>query len=347
MNQNRMNLRLLSGFLLIGLFSSCTVYREYRIDVYKPGELVIPPQKNSAAVLYRNFKYTGDTLQAFYRKGTQLVNAKNTFNLDSILVNTCLNELAVNLKNQNVFKEVPVFPYHTFDRHTDDNLSALPGNLISRLSNDASADLLISLETFSTFFSTYPETFDTPLTNEVVTVAVWGIYDSEKQIRIEQKTMIDTIFWNGYDAEGNLQPDYSPPPRLTALKLASALAGEKFAKRFYASWETESRMYSVPPLPEFSDAAFFLEEGKWDEAILLWQKYIDKQNGKMAIDARYNIALAFEMKDDLEAARKWLASAYELAKSFRSKNDLHMIQRYQKTLERRQKERLYIEQLKK
>lgn len=341
-----MKLRFLPALLFFVLFSSCTVYREYRIDVYKPGELIIPPQIDNVALLYRNFKYTGDTLQDFYREGMELIRAKNPYNLDSFLVNACLNELAIHLKNQTVFKEVPVFPYHTFDRHTGENLSALPGELISRLSEDSNADLLISLETLSTFFSTHPETFDTPLTNEVVTVTVWGIYDSNKQARIEQKTMIDTIYWNGYDEEGNLQPNYDPPPRMTALELASALAGEKFARRFYATWQTESRMYSVPPLPEFSDAAFYLEEGKWDEAILLWQKYVDGQNGKMAIDARYNIALAFEMKDDLEAARKWLASAYELAKSYRSKSDLQMIHIYQKTLERRQKERLYIELLK-
>ncbi len=338
--------RFLPAMLLLLLFSSCTVYREYRIEVYKPGELVIPPQKENAALIYRNFKYQGDTLQHFYRKENQLIRVNDPHNLDSILINVCLNELAINLKNNNVFNEVPIFPYHTFDRHVGDNLTPLPEELIARLSQDATADLLITLETLSTFFSTYPETFDTPHTNEVVTIAVWGIYDPEKHIRIEQKTMIDTIYWNGYDTEGNLRQNYKPPPRHTALELASAMAGESFAKRFYASWQTESRMYSVPPLPDFSNAAVYLEEEKWDEAIVLWQKYIDDRNGKMAIDARYNIALAFEMKDDLNAARKWLASAYELAQSYRSKNDLQMIQLYQKTLDRRQKEILFIERMK-
>ena len=50
------------------LFSSCTVYREYSIEIYKPGEIVLNPDVKSAAVAYRNFKYPGDTLQNFFRK---------------------------------------------------------------------------------------------------------------------------------------------------------------------------------------------------------------------------------------------------------------------------------------
>lgn len=320
------------------LFSSCTVYREYSIEIYKPGEIVLNPDVKSAAVAYRNFKYPGDTLQNFFRKGNQLVNANDSQNIDSILVNACLNNLAISLKNHHIFEEVPVFPYHTFERHTGEHLSRLPEHLISQLTTDANAGILISLENLSTFFSTYPGTYDAPLTNEVVTIAVWGIYNGKNTERAERKIMIDTIFWNGYDAEGNIQQNYTPPPRLTALELASAMAGESFAEKFSATWETVKRMYSIPPLPDFSDAAFFFEEGKWNEAILLWQKYSDDRNGKMAINARYNLALAYEMKDDFESAQQWLAAALTLAQSYRSKKNIQTIQLYQKILNTRKKD---------
>ncbi len=336
----------LPALLLLLLFSSCTIYREYPIEVYKPGELFIPPEIENAAVVYRNFKYPADTLQNFYRKGNELVNANGRQNLDSLLVNACLNELAIHLKNQNVFKEVPVFPYQTFDKHTRKNLTDLPGDVIKQLTGDANAGLLISLETLSTFFSTYPETANTPLTNEVVTVAVWGVYNPANDSRTVRKTLIDTIFWNGYDAEGNLQQNYSPPPRLKALEIASAMAGESFAKHFYASWQTEKRMYSIPPLPDFSEAALHIEEGKWDEAIFLWKKYTNDRNGKTAIHARYNLALAYEMKDELETAQQWLAAAHQLAKSYRDRDNLQMIQIYQKALAKRQKDVGLLERMK-
>ncbi len=340
-----MNLRLLQILLPLVLLYSCTVYREYRIEVYKPGELILPTEIKGAAIVYRNFKYIGDTLQSYYRKADQLITANDPPEFDSLLVSACLNELAFNLKNHDLFAEVPVFPYHTFEKHTGEQLTMLPNDVVTRLTADANAGLLISLETYSSFFSAYPESFDVPPTNEVVTVAVWGIYDPAKDTPLERKTMIDTIYWNGIDEQGNFQQNYNPPPRQAALELAAAMAGESFARRFYPDWQTEKRMYSVPPLPDFSDAAYFLEEGNWDEAIVRWKNYTHDRNGKMAIEARYNLALAYEMKDDLETAQKWLAAARQLAESYRSKNNLQMIQLYQKALAQRQKDISALERM--
>lgn len=341
-----MNSKFLPVFFLVILIASCTVYKEYPIEVYNPGDANVPPSAKNVALVYRNFKYQEDTLQHYYKNDFLLVKAKNDpKNLDSLLATVCLNDLATDLKNNNAFEEVYIFPVNIFERHTDEHLSDLPPELIQHVSQASDADLLIVLETFSSFFSTYPQTFDTPKTNEVLTVAVWGIYDLAKNINIERKTMIDTVFWNGYDDDGNYRKDYTPPPRLTALEMASALAGENYAKRFYGAWQTVNRMYSVPPLPDFSDAAFYFEEGKWDRAIVLWQKYADDSNGKMAINARYNLALAFELKDDLETAQKWLSAAFTLASNYKSRTELNTIRTYQKILDSRRKELLKLNRI--
>jgi hypothetical protein len=341
-----MNIRILAALFLFLPGFSCTVFKEYPIEVYKPGEAVVPHSAKKAALVYRNFKYPADTLRHYYKDDFVLIKAKNDpSGLDSLLVTVCLNELAANLKNNNAFDELHLFPYHTFEKHSGEHLNEFSKELIEQVASTSGADLLISLDTWSYFFSTYPQTFDTPETNEVITVAVWSIYDASKTVLIERKTMIDTVFWNGYDEEGNYRKDYRPPPRLTSLELASALAGENYAKRFYATWQTVNRMYSVPPLPDFSEAAYFFEEGKLDRAISLWQKYAGNRNGKMAINARYNLALAFELKDDLDAARMWLSAALELASKYRSKEDIKIILAYQKILDRRRKEILKLNYL--
>jgi hypothetical protein len=325
-------------FVLV-LFNACTVYREYPIEVYKPGEIYVPPTIKNAAIVYRNFKYTSDTLQHHYTADGELIKAKNNpENLDSLLVTICLNELATHLINNYAFEEIPVFPIDVFERHTGDHLTDIPPEIVQQLASASNSNLIISLETFSWFFSNYSASFGNPAAADVITAAVWGIYDPLNNDIVERKSMIDTIYWNGLDKEGNFEPGYLPPPRLTALELASVYAGSNYARRFYAGWQTVNRMYSVPPLPDFADAAFYFEEGKWNEAIELWQKYADNRNGKMAINARYNLALAYEMKDDLDTAQKWLTAAHELARTYRSKNDIQMIALYQKTLETRKRE---------
>lgn len=334
-----MNRRFLLLILMLAGFASCTVYKEYPIDVYKPGEVAVPPSAENVALFYRNFKYPADTMQHFYKNDYRLVKAKkDPENLDSIMVFNCLNELAREFKTSNTFSEVRIFPYSSFDRHTAEKLPELPPELIRKLASSSGSDVLISLETFSYFFANYPGDNSTPKSNEVITAAVWGIYDAEMEKLMERKTVIDTVFWNGYDSKGNYQKGYRPPPRLKALEIASQLVGENYAKRFRASWETVNRMYSVPPLPDFSDAAYYFEEGKWDQAIALWKKYAGENNGKLAINARYNLALAYEMKDKIAMADKWLTAARDLATSYRSKEDLKMIISYQKALDVRKKQ---------
>ena len=116
------------------------------------------------------------------------------------------------------------------------------------------------------------------------------------------------------------------------------MAGENYSKRFSASWQTVKRNYSVPPLPDFSAADEYVQKGEWDNAILLWKRYAADNKGKMAINARYNLAFGYEMKDDINAAQKWLSAALQIASDYKSKDDITMIIKYQKVLAKRQKD---------
>lgn len=326
-------------FLLLSLaIASCTVYKEYPIDIYKPGEIAIPPNVENIALIYRNFKYSNDTLQHFFKDGNALKRAKgDPKNLDSILVGNCLNELAASLKTNNNFKRIHIFT-EVFKPHSGSKLPAINFEILDKLTNETETDLIISLETFSYFYSEYTAEAGVPKPREVITVNVWAVYDPAINKTIERKTMIDTVFWNAYDEQGNLQKNSKLPPRLTALQIASRMAGENYSKRFFASWQTVKRMYSIPPLPDFEAAEKYLIKGEWDNAIMLWKRYAADKNGKMAINARYNLALAYEMKDDIDTAMQWLSAAQQIAADYRSKDELKMIAAYQKVLAQRKKE---------
>lgn len=328
-------------FFVLILFitaSSCTVYKEYAIEIYKPGEIAVPPNVENVALVYRNFKYSGDKYQHYYKDDNQLKKAKNDpANLDSILVSYALKELASNLKSNNTFDRIHIFP-GIFKPHAGKKLPALKFDLINKITSETETDLLISLETFSYFFAEYSAQQGVPKSREVITAAVWAVYNPATEKVIERKTMIDTVFWNSYDEKGNYQKSAKLPPRLIALKVASQLTGENYSKRFSASWQTVKRMYSVPSPNDFTLASNFVEKGDWDNAIKMWMKYAPGKNGKMAIEARYNLALAYEMKDDILTAWKWLASAHQLAVSHKSKESIKMIEKYQKVLARRKKD---------
>jgi hypothetical protein len=329
---------LLIIFIFSILISSCTVYKEYPIDIYKPGEVAVPPNVENVALVYRNFKYKGDTLQHYYKVDNRLKKAKqDPKNLDSLLANYCLKELASNFKSKNTFDRIHIFP-GVFKAHSGKKLPALDFSLVNKISQTTETDLVISLETFSYFFSEYSQQNDRPISREVITASVWAVYDPLAKKILERKTMIDTLFWNNYDEEGKVLKKSNMPPRPMALKIASQLSGENYSKRFFASWQTVNRIYSVPPLPDFEQASEFVDAGKWDTAIEIWKRYATEDNGKMAINARYNLALAFEMKDDILTSWKWLNAAEKLATKYKSKEDLKMILQYKKILAKRKKD---------
>jgi len=333
-----MNRNFFIGVFLLSFLFSCTVYKEYPIDIYKPGEVNVPPNVENVALVYRNFKYPADTLQHYYKDGNRLKKAKkDPVKLDSILVSFTLNELALNLKNKNSFERIHIFP-EIFKPHSGRKLPALQFDLVNKLTTSTETDLLISLETFSYFFSEYEQEYEVPKSREVITAAVWAVYDPYAQKVIERKTMIDTIFWNSYDEKGKYQKNLKLPPRQTALKIAARMAGENYSKRFFASWQSVKRIYSVPSPADFTLAANYIEKGEWDSAIAIWKRYAPDKNGKLAIKARYNLALAYEVKDDLLTAWQWLAAAKKLAVSYKSKEDIKMIEQYQKILAKRKKD---------
>lgn len=340
-----MKRNILFASLIVLALSSCTVYNEYPIEIFKPGEVALSPDAKNVAIIYRNFKYNADTLQHYYKDDYRLRKARKRIkNHDSILVSFTLKELAKNLKSKGVFNEVKILPGNLFKSHSGEKLPVLSREIVSKIAASTKSDVIISLETYSSFFSKYSGQYDLPKSHEVITVAAWAVYDPGENKLIERKSMIDTLFWNSYDAQGNYVKNAQLPPRETALQIAAQMTGENYAKRFFATWQTVNRMYSVPPLPDFSEAAYYVNEGKWDQAINLWKKYADKKNGKLAINARYNLALGYEMKDDILTASKWLAAAKQLAMDYKSKEDLKMILTYEKAINIRKRDIVRLNQ---
>lgn len=326
-------------FLTVAMIvTSCTVYKEYPIDIYKPGEAYMPPDAGNIALVYRNFKYDTDTLQHYYKSDKGLRKVKNDpKNLDGLLATACLNEVALNMKKGNENRKVSVYT-NVFKPHWAAKIPVINTSVLNELATKTNAGFVILLETHSYFYAEYPSEQGGQNPREVVTADVWSAYNPATGKFTDRKNLIDTVFWNSYDDAGNYNSKSKLPPRITALKIASQLAGENYAKRYSASWVNVKRSYSVPPLPDFEAADQYLLKGDWDNAIMLWKRYSADKNGKMAINARYNLALGYEMKDDIETALQWINASQKIATDYRSSKDMKLIDQYKKILLQRKKE---------
>ena len=83
-----------------------------------------------------------------------------------------------------------------------------------------------------------------------------------------------------------------------------------------------------------SDAGVYLRENNWDEAYSQWKIAYEKRKGQQKMKAAFNIALYYEIKDNVEQAKEWLGKAKKLVKS--GSRDEQLIAFYSLELEKRE-----------
>ena len=176
--------------------TSCTVYREFPIEVYKPGEIVIPPNVENISLVYRNFKYENDTARDVYKRDFELVRAKNDpENLDSVLVNYCFDEFKKNIKTNTHIQNITVVP-GIFKNHSGEKMPKLSDDLIDQISQVTGSDLIVSLETYFYLYSEFTSNGSTPESKEVITGNVWAVYDPLANKTLNRQTVLETVYWN-------------------------------------------------------------------------------------------------------------------------------------------------------
>lgn len=117
-------------------------------------------------------------------------------------------------------------------------------------------------------------------------------------------------------------------------------AAEKMTKALSPHWETQDRWYYTLSNGTMQNGEYYADQSKWDEAVVKWKEFFDAN--KKAINkakAASNIALAYEMLEDMEQAYNWITTAYNLFEESVSPNsfDLRRTLLYKNELERRYK----------
>ncbi|MGL5938625.1 MAG: DUF6340 family protein [Phocaeicola sp.] len=122
------------------------------------------------------------------------------------------------------------------------------------------------------------------------------IYIPDRELPLLSIVKSDTLYW-------------SIVPTLNSQDIvqeASAYVAKQVLPFLVPHWKTIDRNYYDGGNYQMRDAALFLREGEWEEAFALWQDLYANQKGATRMRAAYNMVLYYEMKEDLESARKLL-----------------------------------------
>ena len=304
--------------LVILFFTSCTV-SSVSVKVQRPADITIPmhiknvvlanrslPTKENRAENILEGLISGEGIGAD-RKGseycimglTKILTSNDRFSLS--------NSAGLHLKG------------------TGTSLFAIPleWNKVNEICNTYDADALIVLETFDSDSRIYEGKsrkrykkvdgikvayLEYPAILSMEIESGWRIYDVKNNKLIDENKFIDIKEFKNWgsspeDARMHL------PSNISSLKTAGFFAGEEMGFRISPIWIKVNRFYYISKHEELKNAKAFVKRNDWENAIKIWKKLSKSSDDKIAGYACFNMALASEIKGELETAIDWANNA--------------------------------------
>ncbi len=124
----------------------------------------------------------------------------------------------------------------------------------------------------------------------------------------------DSLNWEGFDIQDeNAYADVMIPSREEAMKMLAVRAAEKMTNVLIPHWQQQDRWYYTMVNSLMREGETFAKEAKWDNAIKKWEAYYNGRSHNIdKAKAANNIALGYEMLDNIEEAYNWATKANDL-----------------------------------
>jgi len=142
--------------------------------------------------------------------------------------------------------------------------------------------------------------------------------------KIPTVQFIDSLYWEGFDiSDGMAYAEFIVPHAEHALKDLTIYAADKMTYVLTPHWITQERWYYTLQSSLMREGAAFAEQTKWQEAIGKWEEfYNDSKNKVDKAKAASNIALGYEMLDDMQTALTWITVAQQLFNESTTSNSM-------------------------
>lgn len=124
----------------------------------------------------------------------------------------------------------------------------------------------------------------------------------------------DSIRWEGFNIhDGKAYSDHMLPSREEVIKLLAVRAAEKMTYVFVPHWEMQDRWYYTLFNTLMREGESYARGSQWNKAIEKWEAFYHHSSKKIdKAKAANNIALAYEMLDEMDRALEWAKQSNNL-----------------------------------
>lgn len=308
-------LSLLTTILSSVLFCvSCTSVKTIVLDVQKPAEITISKTIASIGIVnnavpqpatygHRHLKYT--------EKGERTYDEVSLpADSNCILLTELLFE---ELSGMNYFNNVSLYEYPLREDLAFEDVRRIDSLDVIELAEIMNVDAIISLDRFVVGSLSYEQPLSFEAEDRYLDMkmnTVFHIYSKNGNLISPPLSLSDSVYWQGmYD--GDFQISYEGVPELSdAVKGAIAYIASASAASFVPQWIEEYRTY----YGDIKEANKKVEADDWKGALEIWKASYEAEQKNMKKKARLagNIALAYEITDNIKEALVWSDTAVKL-----------------------------------
>ena len=194
----------------------------------------------------------------------------------------------------------------------DDIANPLDSSDINNICREFNVDAVLILESFAEHLATkyyfkpeygsYGNVYSAA--TDIGYNSQWRLYRSGDHRGAYRFQVNDSIFW---EASNHSLPElYEQMPRTKEALIGGGIdSGLKMAGFICPNWLNQPRFYFATGKKEIDSAIPYMKENKWEEAATIWSKFSSIKSKRIRSEVEFNLALAAEMKGNLDLAIEW------------------------------------------
>lgn len=301
-----------AGFIIfISSLVSCNTTNTLVLDVEKPAALILPKSVKNVVFVYNDIQQP-DTVghYDYTQPDVKSYNIKvSSDSVDIIFMRTLANSLIENdgIENISIYEHPTRKDSNYFSKDT------LNADEVIKIAQNTDADAVVSIDRL--YLESAKSYFGALLLEGIVVKVldlkasvVLQIHSSNGDIISPPILLTDSIFWSEMDNNGIIVEGLVPPQE-EALKTGAEYIAQKVRSSFAPYWASEPRYY----YGDNKKAIKELQQNNFVKAREFWINDFEREsNPKKQGRLANNIALTYELTDNLKDALKWIQISCDL-----------------------------------
>ena len=301
-----------SKFLLLGIlsivFAGCQTMALYNFEGLKAPKVIIPPDVKTIGFVDRNLSFDADSLSKNYKANN--LTLKDSANYSEIRAINCHLGLSENLSTYFQLDSISYVRLPESYLEGDRRYDPMSWERVDSICESTGSDILICLEDLQVFneYETIQGEENWGIT-DVKYFAIWRIYDPLLKKFHDERMIADSLFSEVSSYSYTKLIEERIPKRSEINAEIAYEVGRNYANLISPSWNSFTRKYFIAGHQDFSLASYYLNNDSVDQAIEMWKKHVESDDKKLAGRASYNLALAYELKEEFKEASHWVRKA--------------------------------------